>query len=235
MTVTIGTGSGVVDLSNLMIGGVAASKIMVGTGSSAVEAWTAFTPVSLSDDFNRANGLVTTPWTSYWDNATYKPEINGNIYRIQNNGTAGTNYAYSIHDTVLASDNQYVQATIQSTNNTWPSWISLGSNSDGSSKVNLRWTDTTIDIVNRVAGSETTLASVGGQTQAAGKTFRLEVQGNVYKGYVNGSQVLTYTDSGGVITRGATRRYVGLGATRRQASFIQSWSPYLDDWSAGDL
>ena len=39
MSVKVGTGSGAVDLSTLRLGGAEAQKIMVGTGSSAIEAW----------------------------------------------------------------------------------------------------------------------------------------------------------------------------------------------------
>lgn len=42
MPVKVGTGSGAVDPSVLHLGGAEAQKIMVGTGSSAVEAWANF-------------------------------------------------------------------------------------------------------------------------------------------------------------------------------------------------
>lgn len=231
----VGTGSSAVNLADVMVAGVAASKIMVGTGSAAVEVWTAFTPVSLSDNFNRADGYVTSPWTSY-GSSPYLPYIDTNRVLTYGNTTDGTRYAHARHATPMASDEAYVKSTIVSTNNTWPSWVFLGSNSATTDRVNLRWIDDTLDIVRVVGGVETSMAS-GTSAQAVGKVFELRVVGKVYTGYVNGVAVsgLSWNDTGNTIARDASHRYVGFGGTSRRAAFTSSWSPILDDWAAGDL
>jgi hypothetical protein len=192
-------------------------------------------PKFITDSFP-TNGTLGAPWNSYSDNATYMPEVASGAWRLSNNSTDGTNYGYSIHSTQLAGDNALVQATITTTNNTWPSWLSLASDSNGQNRVNLRWTNTTIDLLRVISGvDQSVLATVGSQTQTAGNTFALTRLGNVFTAYVNGTQVLTYTDSSAVIPKGSGHRYVGLGGTRRRAAFVSSWSPNLDNFIANDL
>lgn len=191
-------------------------------------------PTTVSDTFP-TNGTLGAPWNSYSDNPTYMPQVASGAWRMSNNGTAGTNYGYSVHSTQLASDNVSVQASITTTNNTWPSWLIIASDSNGQNRVNLRWTDSSLELLRVVSGSDQSVLESATVSQAVGKVFQVTRVADVFKAYVDGALQFTYTDSSAVIPKGSGKRYVGLGGTRRQASFVQSWSPNMDNFSATDI
>ncbi|QYB01487.1 hypothetical protein I1A62_30125 [Rhodococcus sp. USK10] len=235
--VRVGLGSAFADASRIMVGvggtAVAATRLMVGVGGAAVRAWPP--PVELFDDFNRSNGYLTSPWVSY-GSSPYLPYIDSNAALVFGNTTDGTRYAHARHSIPMNTDDVYVRGQISTTNNTWPTWVFLGSNTSTDDRMNLRWTNGTLDIVRRLSGVETVVAS-GSSSQAAGRTFELRRSGNVYTGLVNGGPVsgLSWTDTADTYPRDTSHRSTGWGGTSRRSLGFSSWSPFVDNWWAGDI
>lgn len=236
--VRVGLGSAFADASRIMVGvggaAVPANRIMVGVGGAAVRAWPP--PVELFDDFNRANGYLTVPWALIGTHP-YLPWIDTNAALIYVATTDGTYYGAARHTTPMNTNDVYVRGQISTTNTTWPTWVFLGANDTAQNRVDLRWTNGTLDIVRKLGGTDTVMAS-GSSAQAAGKTFELRRMGNVYTGYVNDAAVsgLSWTDSANTIPRDSAHRFTGWGGTsRRSFPGISSWSPKMDNWWAGDI
>lgn len=192
--------------------------------------------VYLADSFP-TNGALGAPWTRF-GTSPYLPVVFNGAFRIADNTTDGTNYGYALHQTQLATDRQRVGATITTTNSTWPSWVTLNSDSTGQNTVFLNWVRSTLGIWKKVAGTDTSLATVS-ESQVVGKRMELvcDESGGIYTytAYINDVQRLSWTDSSNTLVHDSTRRYVGLGGTRRRAIFTSSWSPNLDDWFGEDL
>lgn len=92
MPVRVGTGSSAVDLSALRVAGVAPSKIMLGTGTSAVEAWSARPTGSWSGGELILSQNLETTLLSHTVSAPGRASITGSVM-----------WYYSASNTTLAS------------------------------------------------------------------------------------------------------------------------------------
>lgn len=204
------------------------------TGSGTLSAVAEKVGVSLSDDFNRANGALGANWTAIGTAPTI-------ITNRAEAGTPGVNqtvvYA-ARHVTPLSSDTQEVTWTPIAA--TLGSTTSLGGaaflrSTSGGDRVEVAITNTQVIINTRIGGTSTSRATASASSPTS---VRMTAVGNVYSAYLNGSgtAAVTWTDSGNVITIGSTTRYVGIvcvANTNFARSTTRGWS--VDAWSAADI
>ena len=191
----------------------------------------------IDDDFNRANGYLTSPWLQT-SGATNTPYISTNEAR-----TPSSNGTYSaIYDAVLDSDDMEVGIIVgteaNGTTNTnmansilWlgaPNSTTAGSGGTVFDCVALQFrpltsTSNTSLIIYTIDGSGTAtqraaLNGVSGGQFGTGDSLVLRCVGNVYTVYVNGVSKLSWTDSGNAANRDASHRSVGFRTFRTVVS-----------------
>lgn len=201
-------------------------KISLGT----TDIWTSFTPVTWSDDFNRANAsTLGTGWTQGGTGSGIGITTNATDWNGSTDGLA-----WAIRDTSANGDDQFVEAVVKLPNSTRDSRLLLHANSTLTNFATLNWFTGSLYIA-RSNGSYTStvdLASLTtGVSLSTGDTLRFWNVGNVFKASINGVEKLSFTDSGNTILRNSTTRRVGFG--QKRSSFGNSGN--LDNWTGGDL
>ena len=194
-------------------------------------------PLLFSDNFNRSNQYLdaSANWVQYTNGtSTYRSYISSNVVSVFHNTTDSTTPSWARWVNPTASDHQFVQATVTSTNTTHNSWLTLGMSSDLQTWIGVQIGGDASGIYSTTNGGSTiTQRASATNSTSASQVWRLERLGNVYTAFRSGTQIAQFDNSGGTVA--GTGRYVGLGTTRRRAAFVNSQSPNLDDWSAGDL
>ena len=131
MPVRIGTGTGAVDPSALRVAGVSPTRIMVGTGSAAVEVWSAELPrlelsmgrtdttltnvdpantwVTVASHTNdstarAASGQVAIEWARAWGDQTYGIRLTVGGTQVAYSQISGGGAAYEIHYLTIGPD-----------------------------------------------------------------------------------------------------------------------------------
>lgn len=207
----------------LSLGGSAA--LPVATGTAAAAAPLVYSGLLFSDNFNRADGTLSTPWVRRvsWTYDNFAISSN-QLYRTGSGGvdTSDGTDAY-IWGAATVTANQFSQLYIATISGFPSAGVVLGTDAGGTTAG--LWAEVSTSgwrIFSAVpaSGSKTILAS-GAGTYTAGGVLRLEKSGNVatlrYKGAVLG----TYT---GTLPSGL---YVGVRAGQGSCR--------SDDWSGGDL
>lgn len=126
MPVRIGTGSSAVDPSALRVAGVAPSKIMLGTGTSAVEVWTAVITVTPQ----APTFLAASPWYTL-------PTQQGVTYSVS--GTPGYSQTVTVTATAQAGYELVGQASWTHTYGPPPRYIASGSGGSAGTLSNGAW------------------------------------------------------------------------------------------------
>lgn len=173
--------------------------------------------VSVSDNFNRADGGLGNNWTTTTGNAA--PQIVSNQMVTGTNGTA--NSAFWSADTF--SDNQYAQATFPNIlgGSDGPAVAVRMANSRGY----FLWfnnSSTTVSIFRMdSATSWTNIATSNTLTVSNTDVWKIEASGSAILGFQNGNQVVQKTD--GTYPTGSPGVWMFYSANQ------------IDNWSAGDL
>ncbi len=192
----------------------------------------------ITDDFNRANGNLTTPWTGAGTTLT----IASNEAGLTTTGASQSLYGAAIHDESLLTDEQAVEfsrGTITYTSGT-PAlfgWIHANAGMTQGCAMAIVWTSA----VNATATIYTPTAfntygtarnSSGSFATASNDKFWLRNIGNVFTLFQNSTQRATWTDTGGVVPL-SNRRVVF--AAQASNSFSGNIAARALDWQAYDL
>lgn len=191
------------------------------------------TGVTLTDDFNRANGALGASWTAIGT----APTIVTNRAQAGTPGFNTTVFYAARHATPLTGDTQEVTfVPIAATANaaaTVGGGAFLRCDSSGN-RVEVAITNTQVIIGTRISGTATNRATA---SSTGTPSVRMTAVGNVYSAYLNGSgtPAVTWTDSGGLVSIGSGNRYVGIvtAAIDSFGSVSRGWS--IDSWTAADI
>jgi hypothetical protein len=178
--------------------------------SSATPA--AGTPAIYSDDFNRADGALTTPWVA----------VGGALAVASNKLTSvGSDLNFYRYNQTFAAD-QWSEADVAGTVEGGTS-IGPAVRINGDDLVYMWFSNipARVTIWKRIGGAYTQLATNSTAPLAAFRA-RLEVQGTTYRAYIDGALVATGTDSSLATGQPGVLGANGAGAT-------------LDNWRGGDL
>ncbi|NEW33859.1 hypothetical protein GV791_14990 [Nocardia cyriacigeorgica] len=206
-----------------------------GAASAAAPVPAIVTGITVTDDFNRADGGLGANYTTIGANA---PVIATNRAQAGVPGYNAGNVVYlARHNTALTSDTQEISWNIIApTANTTPS---LGGgcflrSTTGGDMVLVSVTDTQVHINTRIGG---TFANRATGSVSSPKSARLTAVGNVYSVYINGAgtPAVTWTDSGGVIGIGGSNRSFGIYASAANSfgTVTRGWG--IDAFTARDI
>lgn len=203
------------------------------TGSGAVAAVAVKVGVSLSDDFNRANGALGANWTAIGT----APTIVTNRAQAGTPGFNSTVFYAARHVTALNGDTQEVTfVPIAATANaaaTVGGGAFLRCDSSGN-RVEVAITSTQVIIGTRISGTATNRATA---SSTGTPSVRMTAVGTLYSAYLNGSgtPAVTWTDSGGLVSIGSGNRYAGIVTATIDSfgSVSRGWS--IDSWTAADI
>lgn len=203
------------------------------TGTGTASAVAVKVGVSLSDDFNRANGALGANWTAIGT----APTIVTNRAQAGTPGFNSTVFYAARHVTVLNGDTQEVTfVPIAATANaaaTVGGGAFLRCDSSGN-RVEVAITSTQVIIGTRISGTATNRATAA---STGTPSVRMTAVGTLYSAYLNGSgtPAVTWTDSGGLVSIGSGNRYAGIvtAAIDSFGSVSRGWS--IDSWTAADI
>lgn len=191
-------------MPNFYIGSTPATKAYFGTtlaskiylGSDLI--W----PLSsgISDDFNRANGNLTTPWVRYVSYAFDNYAITGNqLYRTGSGGTDGSdgNDAY-IYNSATSTSDQYAEIDLPTLTSSVMAGVVLGhTNTAGTNAILAQINTTGWRIIIGIPGNTSgrTIVASGSGTFTQGAKFRAERIGNIVRVSYDGHMLGTYSSA----------------------------------------
>lgn len=173
-------------------------------------------PLSIVDDFNRANSSTIGP---LWNKVGTNTGISSNMlaFTATSDGSGG---AVTIDQ--INNDDGYAEIVTGTMNNTSDTSLMVRCNAGGTSALSLNIFGNKIFLskfahasglaAGNAGQGMTDIGSVNPQTIAAGDTVRLEFEGDTYKVKRNGTQILSVTDSS--VPRGPNQRYGALRLER---------------------
>lgn len=213
------------DIEGFLLGDVSAEAVYMGS----VEVWTGFTPILWTDDFNRANGTLSTEDYTY-KNGTY-PRISGNVLFVG----ASSNGSYEVLvNQVPAGGDIFTEVTFAAANNSTPSALILGGSNDNGIHALLFVNSNSLGIYTSTgwAGAGLTAQAnyVGiGRSFAVGDVIRFVRVGNVYTGYLNDTEIVQWVDETELVPLTNV-----LGGIMQQRGFFANSASY-DDLRFGDV
>lgn len=174
------------------------------------------TALVASDDFNRADGALTTPWVQTMISFTRNVVIATNAVTGDTASDSAARYAADF------ANNQYSQAVVQASAagaNGWGVAVRMSAVRDG---YVLRRASGVV-ILSRWDGASglTQLAAAADPGFVTSDVIRLEAEGTTLRGLRNGTQFVTATDA--------------TYASGDPGVYFASTTAKLDDWQGGDL
>lgn len=179
--------------------------------------------LSVSDNFNRADGGLGSNWVASPDTAADQTTLIITSNAVTGQGAVN---AYSWWGANAAPDDQYAEVAV-TTLPTAGAWAgpTVRGNADGSSHyVLIAWDNggnPTLELFKRIGGNYTALGSVPWPSATAGDVIRLEAFGKNLTGYHNGTPIIIASDTD--LTWGMP----GLATFRG--------TEVLDNWAAGNV
>jgi hypothetical protein len=190
-----------------------------------------------SDDFNRANANLTTPWTQL-----NNPRVLNNACEATSSVPfSGTTLCSAVYQTPLDTDMMLVQGRAlnpgSTKDNTKFTFLTLRQTStlDSGTKVGFGFSTTGGVGITTWSGSTTTARATDATNVASGDLVSFLAVDNVYTGYVNGSPVVSWEDTGRLMTIGQSNRYWGLFNQVTGNLGAGSWTYALDYIIGRDL
>ena len=243
MPYLIGDGSTAKPMTKMLIGNgaggtVPIQKIMVGTGSSAVEVWPG--KKKFSDKFDRADAVLATAdgWYSTTTAAPYYLWAVGGNARVFDNNTDGSRSGWSNWNEDTKTGVQYSKGKLATVGaSSLGTWCMVHANQSMSDYMGLQWNGN---------GALALFTSVGGtiranttKTQTVGDTVELRAGLNVsgkyvYEAWINGLFVISWTDATNIVNTDLSHRRVGFGMQRARSFFNSTFSAQFSEWEGGD-
>jgi hypothetical protein len=186
-----------------------------GANGHAAVALAVFLPAFESpytDNFNRANGALGSPWTYGHDADTFAI--------ISNSVSAATGGFPHVYYNSTTADDQYSEADI------YQGKSAVGVRM-GASHTGYYFTVTPTNWILRKGGAESEAGGssldAGLHTITPGERLRIEAEGTTIRGYIDDVLIVTATDA--TYTSG----FAGFAST------LANFDPYVDSWAGGDL
>jgi hypothetical protein len=149
-----------------------------------LESYGVVAPTTYSDNFNRADGALTTPWVT----------IEGTHSIASNLVPVGTGSPNTSKYSATFTNDQWAEADIASLGSTSTIMPCVRVNTSGD--LYYAWTDGShLIIVKRVGGTYTTVATGPTFTFAGPNKIAIEVVGSTIKAYLNGTVAITTSDT----------------------------------------